>query len=322
MAADLRAGPLTASARPSRRPGGRSSVAVIAVVAAMAVALIVGLTGADAPAHASSPSRSAATSNPSRPSTQPSTGTPVPTAASSAPTTATPATTTPAPATTTPVAAGQSVVVPSVASMVAQVEAAGIVPGPSWSWSMGDPSTVCGRIDGAGSSATGCTSWASGVETTVFSGSPSFALVAHEVANAETEYSALPGLVSQVEAVAGSTSWSPTDAVASCLVEHFMGFQDDAAGSWQCPSALATQVADHIHDTVTTTRTTAVCGTASGVTSTLTFTAGAGALSVLTPAGATPVTAPAGTPVTVSGIGTFIATDQGGTTTVTGACAA
>jgi hypothetical protein len=29
-----------------------------------------------------------------------------------------------------------------------------------------------------------------------------------------------------------------------------MGFQDNAAGSWQCPSALATVVANNIHDTL------------------------------------------------------------------------
>jgi hypothetical protein len=158
------------------------------------------------------------------------------------------------------------------------------------------------------------------VETTVFSGAPSLALVAHELANAETEYSALPTLVSQVAAVAGATSWSPTDAVASCLVVHFLGFQDDAAGSWQCPSALAADVAAHIHDTVTITKTTAVCGAASGISSTLTFTNATGTLSVATPAGQEPVTAPAGTPVTVSGIGTFVATGQGGTVAETGVC--
>jgi hypothetical protein len=29
-----------------------------------------------------------------------------------------------------------------------------------------------------------------------------------------------------------------------------MGVQDDAAGAWQCPAALATVVAATIHDTV------------------------------------------------------------------------
>ena len=219
----------------------------------------------------------------------------------------------------TPAPAVAAVVEPSVSSLVARVEAAGIEPGPTWSWSMGDPTARCGPIAAPGQ-ATGCTSWASGVETTVFSGAPSLALVAHELANAETEYSALPALVSQVAAAAGSTSWSPTDAVASCLVVHFLGFQDNAAGSWQCPPVLAGDVAAHIHDTVTITRTTAVCGITSGVVSTLTFTAATGTLSVATPAGSVPVTAPAGTPVTVSGIGTFVATGQGGTVAEAGVC--
>jgi len=221
--------------------------------------------------------------------------------------------------TTTPAAAAATPAEPSVASSVALVEAAGIEPGPTWSWSMGDPTAHCGAINAPGM-ATGCTYWASGVETTVFAGAPSLALVAHELANAEAEYSALPSLVSQVAAVAGSTSWSPTDAVASCLVVHFLGFQDDAAGSWQCPVALATDVAAHIHDTVTITQTTAVCGKASGISSTLTFTVAQGTLSVTTPTGPTPLTAPAGTPVTVSGIGTFVATGTGGTVSETGAC--
>ena len=186
---------------------------------------------------------------------------------------------------------------------------------------MGDPTTGCGPIAGHGQ-ATGCTSWGAGVEKTVFAGTPSLALVAHELANAETEQSAPPALLSQVAAAEGASSWSPTDAVASCLVEHFLGFQDNAAGSWQCPSVLAASVGEHIHDTVTTIQMTAVCGTTSGVSSTLTFTAGAGTLSVTTPGGAAPVTAPAGTPVTVSGIGTFIATDRGGTVSESGACQA
>jgi hypothetical protein len=37
--------------------------------------------------------------------------------------------------------------------------------------------------------------------------------------------------------------------VASCLVEHFLGFQDGAAGPWQCPASLAATVAEHIHTT-------------------------------------------------------------------------
>jgi hypothetical protein len=156
------------------------------------------------------------------------------------------------------------------------------------------------------------------VEHTVFNGSPGLALVAHEVANAEVEHSAIPALLQQVGSAAAGTSWSPTDAVASCLVEHFMGFQDGVAGAWQCPEVLAASVATHIHDTVVTTRTTAVCGTSSGIPSTLTFTASSGSLTVTSPAGTE--TASAGVPVTVSGVGTFVAADEGGTPTVAGVC--
>jgi len=111
---------------------------------------------------------------------------------------------------------------------------------------MGDTSTYCGPISGSG---TGCTYGEAGLEHTIFAGVPTLALVAHELANAETQNDAVPGLLDEVATAAGATSWSPTDAVASCLVEHFMGFQDLAAGTWQCPTALATLVADNIHDT-------------------------------------------------------------------------
>jgi len=133
-----------------------------------------------------------------------------------------------------------------VATLVAEVEATGIAPGPTWSWSMGDPATECGAIPG--NVATGCTFGAAGSARTVFSGSPSLALVAHELANAETENDAVPSLMSEVATAEAGTSWSSIDAVASCLVEHFMGFQDHAAGAWECPAALATFVAAHIHD--------------------------------------------------------------------------
>ena len=92
-----------------------------------------------------------------------------------------------------------------------------------------------------------------GLEYTVFAGSPTLALVAHELANAETQNDAVPDLLNDVATAEGGTSWSPTDAVASCLVEHFMGFQDGSAGSWQCPTTLATTVADNIHDTLSST---------------------------------------------------------------------
>jgi hypothetical protein len=133
---------------------------------------------------------------------------------------------------------------PSVAALVAEVEAAGIEPGQSWSWSMGDPATQCGVIPG--NIATACTFGPVGTEQTVFAGSPTLALVAHELANAETRNAVVPSLMTEVATAEAGTSWSPTDAVASCLVEHFMGFQDDAAGTWQCPDALAALVADGI----------------------------------------------------------------------------
>jgi hypothetical protein len=102
-------------------------------------------------------------------------------------------------------------------------------------------------MTGAG---TGCTYGSNGLEYSVFAGSPTLALVAHELANAETQNDAVPSLLNEVAVVAAGSSWSPTDAVASCLVAHFMGIQDQAAGSWQCPSALATTVAANIHDSL------------------------------------------------------------------------
>ena len=74
--------------------------------------------------------------------------------------------------------------------------------------------------------------------------------MAHELANAETQNDAVPNLLNQVAAAEAGTSWSPTDAVATCLVAHFMGFQDAVAGTWQCPSALASTVAANIHDSI------------------------------------------------------------------------
>jgi hypothetical protein len=131
-----------------------------------------------------------------------------------------------------------------VATLVAQVTASGIDPGSNWSWSMGNTATHCSVMTGTG---TGCTYGAGGQEFTVFAGTPNLALVAHELANAETQNDAVPSLMDQVSAAEGGTSWSPTDAVATCLVAHFMGFQDSAAGTWQCPGALSTIVADDIH---------------------------------------------------------------------------
>jgi hypothetical protein len=127
---------------------------------------------------------------------------------------------------------------------VAQVIASGINPGSNWSWSMGDTATHCSVMTGAG---TGCTYGSGGQEFTVFAGTPNLALVAHELANAETQNDAVPSLMDQVSAAENGTSWSPTDAVATCLVAHFMGFQDGASGAWQCPAALGTIVADNIN---------------------------------------------------------------------------
>jgi hypothetical protein len=110
---------------------------------------------------------------------------------------------------------------------------------------MGDTATHCGAMIGDG---TGCTYGSGGLEYSVFAGSPTLALVAHELANAETQNDAVPSLLSQVAAVAGGTTWSATDGVASCLVAQFMGFQDGVAGTWQCPAALAATVAADIHE--------------------------------------------------------------------------
>lgn len=146
-----------------------------------------------------------------------------------------------------PVAPVPAAAVPSVAQLVVEVEASGIEPGSNWSWSMGDTATHCGAMTGAG---TGCTYGSNGLEYSVFSGTPTLALVAHELANAETQNDAVPSLLNEVASAAGGTAWSPTDAVATCLVAHFMGFQDDAAGAWQCPATLATTTAANIHDSI------------------------------------------------------------------------
>ena len=148
--------------------------------------------------------------------------------------------------TTVPVVAAPAPATVDVAALVAQVEASGIDPGPTWTWSYGDTSS-CGAIPGT-NVGTGCTSGAAGSVTTLFAGAPGLLLVAHELANAETENYAVPNLVALVARSEGGTSWSPIDAVASCLVVHFLGVQDDAAGSWACPADLAGVVAAGIHD--------------------------------------------------------------------------
>ncbi len=299
-----------------RRRTGRVLGVVVVTMVGVAASTAV-LAGTSARASTPTPKARAAVSAP-RPATH-RTAAAVPTAVTTTTTAAAPqprAVVAPAPV--SPAAVSSPLA--SIGTLVEQVEAAGIEPGPNWTWSIGDTAAHCGAIADA---ASGCTYWVSGVERTVFSGSPSLALVAHELANAETESDAVPSLMAQVATSEAGTSWSTTDAVSSCLVEHFLGFQDDAAGSWQCPVALASYVADHIHDQVVTTETKAVCGTASGVSSTLTFTADAGTLTVTGPTGGpAPQTAPAGGSVTVSGIGTFIAVDQGGTVGESGLCQA
>ena len=100
---------------------------------------------------------------------------------------------------------------------------------------MGNTTALCGVIPDA-DVGTGCTSGAAGEATTVFSGSPTLALVAHELANAETENDAVPDLVAEVTSTEAGSSWSPIDAVASCLVEHFMGFQDNAGRNLAVPA--------------------------------------------------------------------------------------
>ena len=224
-------------------------VAVILLAAPAVAARPLGLLGGTQAARASTPPAGAAAPVHNRPAERaPSAVTP-PASASTittapAPTTTTTAPTAPAPA-STPAAP-----VPTnapIAALVAEVEASGVDPGPTWSWTLGDTATQCGVIPGNGAG-TGCTFGAAGAAQTVFSGSPSLALVAHELANAETENDAIPSLMNEVAQAEAGTAWTPIDAVASCLVEHFMGFQDGAAGTWQCPVALATVVAANIHD--------------------------------------------------------------------------
>ena len=306
--------PTRPSSGPPRRALGVWLTVPVGGVLAAALAIVLGLSTCWMSGGSSASTRSATVSR------HPAQAV----GASNASSVAAPLTTNPT-ATTQPPAPTQTISAPAaaatVAALVVQVESGGIVPGSSWSWSLDDAATPCG-IATAADSAVGCTSWSSGVVRTVFTGSPDMALVAHEVANAEVEQFAVPYVLQEVSAAEAGTSWSPTDAVASCLVVHFLGFQDGVAGSWQCPVALATSVALHIHDVVVTTQTTAVCGAASGVSSTLTFSPGSGTLTVTAPSGGPARVTTGSVPVTVSGIGTFTATDVGGTATLTGTCEA
>ena len=224
-------------------------VAVILLAAPAVAARPLGLLGGTQAARASTPPAGAAAPVHTRPAERaPSAVTP-PASASTITTTPAPTTTTTAPTAPAP-ASTPAAPVPTnapIAALVAEVEASGVDPGPTWSWTLGDTATQCGVIPGNGAG-TGCTFGAAGAAQTVFSGSPSLALVAHELANAETENDAIPSLMNEVAQAEAGTAWTPIDAVASCLVEHFMGFQDGAAGTWECPVALATVVAANIHD--------------------------------------------------------------------------
>jgi hypothetical protein len=225
-------------------------VAVVLLAVPAVAAGPLGLLGGSQAARASTPPADAAAAVNNRPAEgAPHANTPAATASTT--TTAPTSTTTTAPTAIAPVPAPTpAAIAPTtapIAALVAEVEASGVDPGASWSWTLGDTATQCGVIPGNGAG-TGCTFGAAGAARTVFSGSPSLALVAHELANAETENDAIPSLMNEVAQAEAGTAWSPIDAVASCLVEHFMGFQDGAAGTWECPVALATVVAANIHD--------------------------------------------------------------------------
>jgi hypothetical protein len=110
---------------------------------------------------------------------------------------------------------------------------------------MGDPTQQCGPLPSG--VASGCTFGNGYSAQTVFQGVPTLGLVAHEMGNAEVENS--PNLnidgppESTVWAQAQGLSWSPIDATSSCIVYHYMGFQDGDSGPWQCPGDLAAYVA-------------------------------------------------------------------------------
>ena len=236
----------------------RISTAAVAIVL-LGVGWVLGTGSGDMTARAAAPRSSAAATPkianaPFHPTTTTTSTAPVVASTTTstsvvvrAPVTTPPATATPVTATAAPVVAAPSVPSASVAALVSEVEASGIDPGSNWTWSMGDTASHCGVMTGAG---TGCTYGSGGLEYTVFSGSPTLALVAHELANAETQNDAVPDLLNQVAAAAGGTTWSATDGVASCLVAHFMGYQDGVAGTWQCPADLAATVASNIHNSL------------------------------------------------------------------------
>jgi len=235
--------------RANRRRAGSGTVVAVAVALVLTlvggVLVLGGLTGGTvaqaAPTGTSPASRAPhgrVAAGVAHPSVRSATTTTLPAKVAAAVAPVAPPTTT----TTAPAAAAVAAATPAaapttsptsttadVAALVAQAEASGIDPGPTWSWSFGDTSS-CGAIPGD-NLGTGCTSGAAGAVTTVFAGSPGLLLVAHELANAETENYAVPDLVSLVSRSAGGTSWSAIDAVASCLVVHFLHVPAGAAGT-------------------------------------------------------------------------------------------
>ena len=139
-------------------------------------------------------------------------------------------------ATTAPPGPGQPAATPAVATWWPRSRPAGIDPGPNWSWSIGDtatgaaPSPVTARhrlhLRGGRAGHHG------------FRRLAALALVAHELANAETENDAVPAC-DPGHGGGSRDVMVPDRRRGLCLVAHFMGFQDDAAGPWQCPAALA-----------------------------------------------------------------------------------
>jgi hypothetical protein len=153
----------------------------------------------------------------------------------------------PAPAPAPVVTAVPAQPIPSVTALAAQVVASGIDPGPAWTWTF-SPTSTCGVLPG-NNSATGCTTgFKDGSANTVFWGTPPLTLVAHELANAEVEIYAMAPLIAMVTRAEAGTSWSPIDAVAGCLVVHYMNIPDTSAGTWTCPPALGDIVAANIHN--------------------------------------------------------------------------
>ena len=82
----------------------------------------------------------------------------------------------------------------------------------------------------------------------MFAGSPNLALVAHELANAETQNDAVPTLMNEVATAEGRDFVVPYRRRGVLPGRAVHGVPNDAAGTWQCPAALGAEVAAHIHD--------------------------------------------------------------------------